>query len=89
MAKLGSCLRPTALGLAVLAATLSPTFRLPDQPQRQDGTARHMDQFVSSRVFSGAVLVARTGHVLFQKAYGMANREHSRFESSAKLRQAE
>jgi CubicO group peptidase (beta-lactamase class C family) len=35
-----------------------------------------MDQFVSSRDFSGVVLVARDGHALFQKAYGLANREH-------------
>lgn len=38
---------------------------------------REMDEFVSSRDFSGVVLVARNGQVLFEKAYGMANREHS------------
>jgi len=42
-----------------------------------DGSlAQQMDQFVSSRDFSGVVLVARNGHVLFQRAYGLANREH-------------
>jgi CubicO group peptidase (beta-lactamase class C family) len=76
MADPGSCWRPTALGLVVLAATLSSAFSLPDQPQDQDSTARQMDQFVSSRDFSGTVLVARSGHILFQRAYGMANREH-------------
>jgi CubicO group peptidase (beta-lactamase class C family) len=76
MADPGSCWRPTALGLVVLAATLSSAFSLPDQPQDQDSTARQMDQFVSSRDFSGVVLVARKGQVLFQKAYGLANREH-------------
>jgi len=76
MADLGSCLRPTALGLAVIVATLSPASSLSDRSQDQDNTARQMDQFVSSRDFSGVVLVARGGHVLFQKAYGMANREH-------------
>ena len=59
-----------------VAATLSPTLVLSDQPLDQDGTARQMDQSVCSRDFSGAALVARGGHVLFQKAYGMANREH-------------
>jgi CubicO group peptidase (beta-lactamase class C family) len=76
MADVGTCLRITALGLAVLAATRSPAFCHSDQSQDHDDVAQHMDQFVSSRDFSGAVLVARDGRVLFQKAYGLANREH-------------
>jgi CubicO group peptidase (beta-lactamase class C family) len=76
MADFGTCLRTTALGLAVLAATQSPAFSLCDQSEDRDRVAQQMDQFVSSKDFSGAVLVARDGRVLFQKAYGLANREH-------------
>jgi len=32
-----------------------------------------MEEFVSARDFSGVVLVARKGQVLFQKAYSLAN----------------
>ena len=42
----------------------------------RDNVAEAMDRFVSSRDFTGVVLVARQGHVIFEKAYGMANREH-------------
>jgi len=48
----------------------------------QDG----MDQIASSRDFGGVVLVARNGHVLFQEAYGLANREHDAYQSGAKFR---
>lgn len=73
-----SSLRLTALGLivALLVATPPRTSSLSDRSQDQDKAARQMDQFVSSRGFGGVVLVAREGHVLFQKAYGLANREH-------------
>jgi CubicO group peptidase (beta-lactamase class C family) len=70
------CLRPSTFGLALLVAILSPAFGLSDRSQDQEDAARRMDKFISSRDFSGVVLVARNGHVLFQKAYGMANREH-------------
>jgi CubicO group peptidase (beta-lactamase class C family) len=70
------CLRPSTFGLALLVAILSPAFGLSDRSQDQEDAARQMDKFVSSGDFSGVVLVARNGHVLFQKAYGMANREH-------------
>jgi CubicO group peptidase (beta-lactamase class C family) len=70
------CLGPSAFGLALLVVTLSPAHGLSDRSQDQEDAPRQMNEFVSSRDFSGVVLVARNGHVLFQKAYGMANREH-------------
>jgi CubicO group peptidase (beta-lactamase class C family) len=70
------CLRPSAFGLALVVATLSPAYGLSDSSQDQEDAARPMNEFVSSRDFSGVVLVARNGHVLFQKAYRVANREH-------------
>jgi CubicO group peptidase (beta-lactamase class C family) len=78
MANAASSLRSAALGLivALLLTTLSHASSFSDLSQDQDNAARRMDQFVSSRDFTGVVLVARDGHVLFQKAYGMANREH-------------
>jgi len=72
----GSCLRRTTLGLAMLLATLSQASSPFDHPQDQDVIAQRMDQFVSARDFSGVVLVAPDGRVYFQKAYGLANREH-------------
>lgn len=73
-----SNLRSAALALivALLVATLPQASSLSDRTEDQDNVARRMDQFVSSRDFSGAVLVARDGHVLFQRAYGLANREN-------------
>jgi CubicO group peptidase (beta-lactamase class C family) len=62
--------------VALFAATVSQAASFSDYPQDEDRAAQEMDQFVSSRDFSGVVLVAREGHVLFQKAYGLANREH-------------
>ncbi len=64
------------LVVALFAATVSQAASFSDCPQDKDRAAQEMDQFVSSRDFSGVVLVARQGHVLFQKAYGSANREH-------------
>jgi CubicO group peptidase (beta-lactamase class C family) len=71
------CLRLSAFGLALLFAGMLSVYSLSadSQSQSEDAT-RQMNEFVSSRDFSGVVLVARNGHVLFQKAYGMANREH-------------
>jgi CubicO group peptidase (beta-lactamase class C family) len=62
--------------VALLVATLPQASSLSDRAEDEDNIARRMDQFVSSRDFSGAVLVARDGRVLFQKAYGLANREN-------------
>jgi CubicO group peptidase (beta-lactamase class C family) len=61
---------------ALLVATLLQASSLSGRAEDQDNVAGRMDQFVSSKGFSGAVLVARDGHVLFQKAYGLANREN-------------
>jgi len=36
---------------------------------------RQIQAYVRNRDFSGSVLIAREGHVLFQKSYGMANYE--------------
>src|SRR5215470_16639271 len=42
----------------------------------QSGTvAKLADEFLSKREFNGVALVARDGRVLFEKAYGLANRE--------------
>ena len=56
----------------VLAENSTASDHVPTQNQR----VQKMDGFVRSHDFSGVVLVARNGHVLFQKAYGLANREH-------------
>ena len=66
--------------LAVLAV-LTVCSAAPSQVTRpvvshQDGTvAKLADEFLSKREFSGVVLMARDGRVLFEKAYGLANRE--------------
>ena len=74
-----SSLRSAALALivALLVATLPQACSLSERAKDQGNVARRMDQFVGSKDFSGAVLVARDGHVLFQKAYGLANRENN------------
>jgi CubicO group peptidase (beta-lactamase class C family) len=73
-----SSLRVSAFAFiaALLVATLLQASSLSGRAEDQDNIAGRMDQFISSKGFSGAVLVARDGHVLFQKAYGLANREN-------------
>jgi CubicO group peptidase (beta-lactamase class C family) len=73
-----SSLRVSAFAFiaALLVATLLQAPSLSGRAEDQDNVDGRMDQFVSSKDFSGAVLVARDGHVLFQKAYGLANREN-------------
>jgi CubicO group peptidase (beta-lactamase class C family) len=63
-------------GVLGIGAALCQACRAADNLHDQGNAAQRMDQFVSSREFSGVVLVAREGHVLFEKAYGLANREH-------------
>jgi CubicO group peptidase (beta-lactamase class C family) len=77
MTEFGSYFRPFGFRLALLVVALLPAHGLSDSSQDPAHMAREMDEFVSSRDFSGVVLVARNGQVLFEKAYGMANREHS------------
>jgi CubicO group peptidase (beta-lactamase class C family) len=63
---LGRCLILAAVILAVpsgLAAQVSARFD------------RQVQAYVHNGDFSGSVLVARDGHILFQKSYGMANHE--------------
>ncbi len=60
--------------LLLLLAKLSQVASFSESSQQS--VAQRMDQFVNSRDFTGVVLVARDGNVLFQKAYGSANREH-------------
>lgn len=49
-------------------------------PLDEPGLARELDAYLAERAagdeFSGVVLVAREGKILFEKAYGFANREH-------------
>ncbi len=63
-----------ALSIAGLAAAL--LFLV--APLAAQTTARydhHIQAYVHNGDFSGSVLVARDGHILFQKSYGMANHE--------------
>ena len=62
--------------VVLTCAVFAQTSSTSDQLQTQTKAAQQMDEFVSARDFSGVVLVARKGQVLFQKAYGLANREH-------------
>src|SRR6185369_7461495 len=57
----------------VLLLTWSPgLFAQADFTRRADATIK---SFKQGAEFSGAVLIGRNGKVLFQKAYGSANRE--------------
>jgi len=50
-----------------------PAFPQTSRPRFDD----HIQAYVRNRDFSGSVLVAKSGHVIFQKSYGMANYEWS------------
>ena len=52
-------------------ATLSDTY-----PALALALDSYINGYVGRERFSGSVLVARRGHVLLSKGYGMANREH-------------
>jgi hypothetical protein len=47
--------------VALFAATVSQAASFSDYPQNKDRAAQEMDQFVSSRDFSGVVLVRARG----------------------------
>jgi CubicO group peptidase (beta-lactamase class C family) len=65
---------PFTLLLLMVGAAASPQVaKLPKS--RQGTVAQLADEFLRARDFSGVVLMARDGHVLFEKAYGLANRE--------------
>jgi CubicO group peptidase (beta-lactamase class C family) len=66
--------------LWILAVTLSATAALakPSPPSLQELESR-VEEYMTARVkrdhFSGSILIAREGSVLFSKGYGMANQE--------------
>src|SRR5215831_20349187 len=62
------------LMLTVCAAAPSQVCKLAVSNQCGN-VVKLADEFLSEREFSGVVLVARDGRVLFEKAYGLANRE--------------
>lgn len=69
-----SALSVVALMLALSGAAL-PQVPTSAKSHQDTGVAQRADEFMSARDFSGVVLVARNGRVLFEKAYGLANRE--------------
>lgn len=75
-------LEVTESPLRVASATLRSVPRTADQPSSRLSEAAsiaalsdHLDELAAGDQFSGAVLVARHGKVLFQKAVGFADRE--------------
>jgi CubicO group peptidase (beta-lactamase class C family) len=68
----------------LLAATAS------SQVKSSDEVARKIDEFVNALgklgPFSGSILIARDGRVLFSKGYGMANLEHDVANTQTKFR---
>jgi len=63
----------TAAGLAATLLSLTASV----SSQTSAGFDRQIQAYVHNGDFSGSVLVAREGRVLFQKSYGMANQEWS------------
>ena len=64
----------SVLMLMVFSAAL-PQMSSPAESQQDRSIAKQADEFVSARDFSGVVLVARDGRLLFEKAYGLADSE--------------
>src|SRR4051812_31304425 len=74
-------LRPAWLLPAfVLAASAASAAEAPPAPPGPSELASRIEDYMAARVkrdhFSGSVLVARDGKVLFSQGYGMANLEH-------------
>jgi len=67
--------RQTALifGLLLVLFCAARTLSEPPLPKFDD----HVEAYVSNRDFTGSVLIGKSGHVVFQKSYGMANYEWS------------
>lgn len=68
--------------VAIVVAGLVPRLALAQQTQQTevsksypDKAAALIEPYVQSGLFSGSVLVARDGQVLFRKSFGLANRE--------------
>jgi CubicO group peptidase (beta-lactamase class C family) len=65
--------------IALLLAMLTASALSPGQPRGLEAAATRIDQIMQARStagdFSGAVLVAREGHIVYERAFGFANRE--------------
>lgn len=70
---------PIVLALGLLSLTAFPSAAPPRQAATDAEMASRADAFMSglftSGRFNGTVLLARNGHVVFEKGYGMANFE--------------
>jgi CubicO group peptidase (beta-lactamase class C family) len=68
------------VGLVVLFSGVAATAQAQSPPPDPGALASKVEEYMDARVkrdhFSGSVLIARDGKVLFTKAYGLANIEH-------------
>src|SRR5262249_44191118 len=70
-------MRRVSTGLLALAIYQAAAVQVskPSANYQSKPVAQLAAEFMSNRDFSGVVLMARDGRVLFEKAYGLANRE--------------
>jgi CubicO group peptidase (beta-lactamase class C family) len=67
---------PAALLLPIAwLASQNALAQTPDERETARRLSAYMEPFDKTRNFSGTVLVARGGHILFQQSYGMASYE--------------